>query len=150
VHEVFTKLIALDDKTVLEILTFVVAETLPCGSAMVEALGSMFNVDMAGSWTPDETFFTLLRDKETINAMVKHVGGKAAADARITDTGKKQKAYIVETLTQEKAEAWKPHYMQFPMEGYTKRSGISLIEKLKSVKKLYRNADVKGVSEVQS
>ena len=138
VHEIFSKLIALDDKTVLQILTFVTAETLPCGSEMVEALGDMLSVDMGKSWTPDEAFFTLLRDKETINAMVKHIGGKQAADSRITETGKKQKAYITEKLNDEKSKDWLPRYMRFPMQAYTKRGGIRAIEHFKSIRKHYR------------
>jgi len=136
-HEVFTKLLALDDKAVLKVLTFVVAETLPCGSKLVEALGHKFSVDMGQSWTPDDTFFALLRDKEAVNAMLKHVGGKAAADAHITETAKKQKSCIQEKLTQEKAKGWLPHYMQFPMKAYTKRGGISAIDHWKAVKKHY-------------
>lgn len=36
----------------------------------VEVLGSLLAVDMDQWWTPDETFFELLRNKETINAML--------------------------------------------------------------------------------
>ena len=69
------------------ILTFVVAETLPNGSAMVEVLGNVFDVDMSDHWSPCEAstsdntcrqsvFLDLHRDKEAINAMLKHIGGK--------------------------------------------------------------------------
>jgi len=80
-HAIFAKLISLSDAEVMTIQTFVIAETLPSGSAMVEVLGDMLNVDMAQSWSPDQTFFDLLRDKPAINAMLKQVAGKVTADA---------------------------------------------------------------------
>lgn len=65
-HAIFAKLIALSDEEVTTIQTFVIAETLPSGSAIVEVLGDMLTIDMAQSWSPDQTFFDLLRDKHAI------------------------------------------------------------------------------------
>ncbi len=96
--EVFAKLTALDDKTVMQILTFVVAETLPCGSAMVDTLGVSMKVDMQDHWTPEPCFFNLLRDKDAINGMVAEVAGKEAAAEHITSTAKTQKAVIAACL----------------------------------------------------
>ncbi len=97
-HAIFAKLIELDDASVNTILTFVVAETLPAGSAMVEVLGNMLSVDMADHWQPDQTFFDLFRDKEAINACLKHIGGKRVADAHISSTAKVQKNIIADYL----------------------------------------------------
>ncbi len=156
-HAIFAKLIELDDASVNTILTFVVAETLPAGSAMVEVLGNMLSVDMADHWQPDQTFFDLFRDKEAINACLKHIGGKRVADAHISSTAKVQKKIIADYLdgTREggKQEAgsatarqgskkatsgnWQPRYMAFPFGVYTKRGGIAAIDQWKAVKKFY-------------
>ncbi len=53
-YEVFAKLIALTDEQVTTIMTFIVVETLPNGSTMVEVLGEMLCVDMMESWSPDK------------------------------------------------------------------------------------------------
>ena len=144
-HTIFAKLEQLSDEEVMKILTFVVAETLPCGSAIVEGLGSMLCVDMAECWSLDDTstqsvFFDLLRDKEVINAMLKKVGGKATADAHISSTAKVQKNIIRDCLNGTRKGGktdWQPRYMDFPMRAYTKRGGIPAVEKWKAVKKHY-------------
>ena len=139
IYGLFAKLLELDDETVNTILTFVVAETLPCGSALVEVLGNLLSVEMSECWTPDEIFFGLLRDKEGMNAILKEVGGKAKADANITATAKVQKQLIQNCLkSDEKKKDWLPRYTEFPMRAYTKRGGIQAIDNWKAVKKHYR------------
>ncbi len=138
VHEIFAKLIELDDGNITRILTFIVAETLANGSAMVEVLGNMLSVDMAESWQVDETFLDLARDKEAINAMLKHIGGKRVADGNISATAKVQKKIIADYLdgTRQPHKAdWQPRYMDFPMRSYTKRGGIEAVDNWKAVKK---------------
>ena len=137
-HEIFAKLIALSDDEVSTILTFVVAETLPTASAMVEVLGDILSVDIADSWKPDDIFLTLLRDKEAINAMLKHIGGKRVADGNITATAKVQKQIIKDYLDGTRKGAkkdWQPRYMDFPMRSYTDKGDISAIDKWSEVKK---------------
>lgn len=126
VEDIFAKLAKLDDAKVMTILTFVVAETLQSGSAMVEALGSLLDVDMADHWKADETFFDLLRDKEAINAMLAEIGGKEVAKGNVTATAKVQRQIIRDVINgnngRKQAKDWQPRYMRFPMEGYTQRS----------------------------
>ena len=123
--DIFAKLIGMSDREVFEVLTYVVAETLESGSAMVETLGAMLKVDMAEYWNrEDETFLDLLRDKEAINAMLSEIGGKAVADGNVTGTAKAQKQIIGDFITgngREKNGDWQPCYMKFPMESYTER-----------------------------
>jgi ParB family transcriptional regulator, chromosome partitioning protein len=136
-YSVFAKLIALDDDSVTRILTFVVAETLPCGNAMVEALGKMLSVDMASHWQVDDAFFDLLRDKEAINAILKQVGGKRVADGNISTTAKVQKQIVRDYLDGNRNphnKDWQPRYMTFPMGLYTKRSGIDAVNNWNGVK----------------
>lgn len=75
-YAIFGRLLELSDEEVTRILSFVVAETLPCGSALVEVLGKSLDVDLADFWQPDQTFFDLLRDKSALNAILKQLGGK--------------------------------------------------------------------------
>ncbi|NOR63888.1 MAG: ParB/RepB/Spo0J family partition protein [Rhodobacteraceae bacterium] len=139
-HAIFAKLINLNDEEVITIQTFVIAETLPSGSAIVEVLGDMLNVDMAQSWKPDQTFFNLLRDKPAINAMLKQVAGKVTADAHISSTAKVQKQIIQDCLNgtrKGKKQDWQPNYMAFPMADYTKRGGIGAMTGWNAVKTNY-------------
>lgn len=138
----FAKLMKLDDEAVTRILTFVVAETLSAGSAMVEILGNILSVDMSENWSPDTTFLDLHRDKEAINAMLKHIGGKSVADGNISSTAKVQKKVIADYLdgtrqsqVKEGSANWQPRYMRFPFAAYTNRGGISAIKHWESVKK---------------
>lgn len=137
VIELFVKLLALDDETVTRLFTFVVAETLPCGSVLVEALGQIMETDMSNHWQPDETFFDLLRDKQAINAILKEVGGKVVADAHITSTAKIQKSVIRQHLDGTRKPYkpdWQPRYAQFPMRAYTKQGSIEAVERGKAIK----------------
>ena len=141
--EVFAKLLELDDAEVTRIFTFVIAETVPSGSALVEAVGQLLETDMSDHWTPDNTFFDLLRDKEAVNAMVKEIGGKATADAHLTSTAKVQKSVIRQHLDGTRKphrEDWTPRYAEFPMRSYTKRGGIEAIERGKAAKKALKAA----------
>ena len=129
-HAIFAKLITLDDEAVTRILTFVVAETLPSSTALVEILGNMFSVDMADHWQPDETFFGLLRDKQAINAMLHQVGGKSVAEGNITSTAKVQKQIIkdyLDSTRKPQKQDGQPNYMQFPMQTYTDKGGIAAV-----------------------
>jgi len=63
-------------------------------SAEVEAIGLLTKPDFGDYWSPDEAFFDILRDKPTINAMVKEIAGKSCADGAVTDTAKLQKQII--------------------------------------------------------
>ncbi|MGJ8531686.1 MAG: ParB/RepB/Spo0J family partition protein [Alphaproteobacteria bacterium] len=138
VYEVFAKLQSLTDEDVLKVLTFVVAETLASGSAMVELLGSLLNVKLADHWKPEDTFFDLFKDKQAINGALKQMGGKTVADAHITSTAKVQKdvmrQYLDGARKPQKAE-WMPNYMAFPMKGYTKRGGLDAVNRWSRVKK---------------
>ena len=84
VHAVFARLLGLSDAEVLSILAVLAAESLPCGSTLVEAVGNQLEIDPAENWSAEETLFDLLRDKQVINAIIKQVGGTASAKAVAT------------------------------------------------------------------
>lgn len=139
VVSLFIALLKLSDKEVMQALTFIMAETLQSGTSVVEALGCHLKVDMADYWKPDETFFTLLRDKAAINAMLRHIGGKKVADGNVTATAKIQKNIIQDFLkgeTRKKVEGWLPHYMKFPFKAYAKGRGGRLSDNVTRIKSL--------------
>jgi ParB family chromosome partitioning protein len=136
---VFARLLAKSDAEVLRVLTFLMAQSLPAGSAEVEALGHILEVDMGKWWTPDDAFLALLRDKPAINAMLAEVAGADVARARVTQTAKAQKDVIAAHIAgkgSRKSGGWLPRYMRFPMQGYTKRKGLPAIARWSAVKKL--------------
>jgi len=123
----------------MRVMAYVMAETLQAGTSVVEALGCHLKVDMADYWKPDDTFFTLLRDKTAINAMLRHIGGKNTADGNVTGTAKAQKNIIQDFLkgdNRKKVEDWLPHYMQFPFKPYVKGRGGRLSDNLARIKSL--------------
>ena len=139
VVELFARLMKLSDAEVLRVTAFVMAETLEAGTAVVEALGSFLKVDMSDYWRPDEAFFDLMRDKAAVNAMLRHIAGKAVADANVTDTAKVQKKIIRDFATgngRPKVECWLPHYMTFPFRAYTKGGGGRLSDNTARIKTL--------------
>ena len=143
VHEVFAKLMTQDDETVMQLLTYVVAETLQSGSALVEGLGCLLDVKLSHGWVADDTFFDLLRDKEAINAMLEEIGGKDVAEGNLTSIAKVQKQIIRDFMTGEGREhkpGWQPRYAAFPMRNYTARGGIAAIDQYQDVKELFEAA----------
>jgi ParB family chromosome partitioning protein len=119
---VFARLLALSDDDVLRVAAYVMAETLASGSAVVEALGVHFKVAPRGHWQPDETFFDLIREKATINAMLAEVAGKTVADSNLAERVKTQKQIIRDCLDgtngRIKVESWLPGWMEFPFRIY--------------------------------
>jgi len=122
--KLFAKMLTLSDDDVMQVLTLLMADSLDCGGSKVEAIGVLTGIDHAAWWTPDEAFFTLLRDKGVINAMLSEVGGKANATAYITATGKAQKEVIKNIISGEGRDApndvWRPRWAAFPAKAYRK------------------------------
>lgn len=125
---VFAQLLALSDEDVMRVLAVVMAETLAAGSAIVELLGALLNVDMAAFWQPDDAFFDLIRDREIDNAMLAEIGGKEVADGNLSEKVKTQKSIVRDFLSGEngrqKVDGWLPRWMKFPVECYTDRGGF--------------------------
>lgn len=132
------RLLNLTDKEVMRVLTCLVAETLPAGSVLVEMVGFLLAVGSTLSWTPDDAFFDLLRDKPAINAMLAEIAGKQTARIHLTETAKVQKEAIRHCLAgtggRKKVDRWLPRYFHFPMQGYTKRKGLPAVEQWNAIK----------------
>jgi len=119
---IFARLLELSDEDAARVLTFIMADSLEVGSEFVDLAGVHLGVNAASTWTADETFFDLLRDKRAISGMVADVAGKAVADANVSATGKVQKQIIRDCLNgtngRTRVEGWVPRWMAFPSRSY--------------------------------
>jgi len=121
---VYQRLTELGDDDVLKLLTVAVAETLAMGTGLVDALGGDLRVDALKDWQPDDTLFALIRDQDTLSAMLAEVAGEQTAGTHLTATGARKKEIIRNALAgknRPKKEGWKPRWMAFPQGQYTKR-----------------------------
>jgi len=142
--EIFAHLLTLEDADVLRVQAFCLCETLAFDSPEVEAIGLLTAPDFGDYWTPDDAFFDILRDKPTINAMVKEIAGKACADGAVTDTAKLQKQIIKNRMAGhgvEKASPdWLPRWAAFPAKPYKAVKGCAPAEASRGLEKLFSPA----------
>ena len=127
--DLFAKLLEMDDETVMRVMTLAMAVSLKSGSQTVEAVALTIPVDMAELWQPDEAFFSLLRDKRVINAMVADIAGDATAKAHLTDTAKKQREIILNRIagnSTKPAPDWRPCWMRPVPSSYLKDKKCSV------------------------
>ena len=60
------------------------------GVQVIDTLGAILTVDMAADRQHDQTFFALLKDRETVCAIFAEVIGTTAANSYLTETGTKK------------------------------------------------------------
>ena len=144
VCEVFARLITLEDADVLRVQAFCLCETLAVDSAEVEAIGILTGPDFGDYWTPDDAFFAILRDKPTINAMVKEIAGKSVADGAVTDTAKQQKQIIKNRMAghgvKDASPDWLPRWASFPAKPYKAVNGCAPAERSRRIDKMFKPA----------
>ena len=144
VCEIFARLLGLSDTEVFRIQAFCLAETLAVDSSEVEAIGLLTAPDFGAYWTPDEAFFSLLRDKPTIHAMVKEIAGKAVADGAVSDTAKVQKQIIKNRMAghgvKEAKPDWRPKWAEFPAKPYKSVDGCAPALASRRIEKLFKPA----------
>ena len=109
---VFHRLLKLRDADVLRIAAFAMAETLQSGSSVVDGFGTHAKVKTRDHWTPDAAFFELLRNRQSVNAMLADVAGKKLADTLVTAKLKDNKAALAKAAAE--VPAWCPGWMAFP------------------------------------
>ena len=125
---VFARLLDMPDGDVMRILAIVMAETLAAGTRLIDTLGATLKVDVGQHWQPDDTFFALLRDRESVAAVLIEVIGAKSAKSYLTESGSKKKAIVRKALAGDgrtKVDNWKPRYVTFPQTGYTKRAMVA-------------------------
>lgn len=146
--EILAHLLTLSDAEVMDVMAYVMAETLAGDTPLVEAIGNQLAVDMTKYWQPEQAFFDLLREKPTINAILKELGGKSVADGNVSATGKAQKAIIADFLEgrqgRKKISGWMPRFMQFPFKSYTKSGGIGIEDCWQEIAKYFKTAPSKS------
>ena len=144
VCEIFARLITLEDADVLRVQAFCLCETLAVNSSEVEAIGILTAPDFGDYWTPDDAFFAILRDKPTINAMVKDIAGKSVADGAVTDTAKQQKQIIKNRIAghgvKEASPDWLPRWAAFPAKPYKAIDGCAPAERARRIDKMFKPA----------
>ncbi len=116
--DVFAHLLTLSEADVLRIAAFFMAQSLQTGSDVVEDVGARLHADARATWQPDDTFFDLIRDRATVNAVVAEVAGEAVAKANIAEKAKTQKQIVRDCLAgsngRAKVEGWLPGWLEFP------------------------------------
>lgn len=116
--EVFSRLLTLGDADVLRVAAFFMARSLKAGSDVVEDAGVRFGADARLYWRADDTFFDLVRDRATVNALLADVAGESVARANIAEKAKTQKQITRDTLAgakgRAKADHWLPGWLAFP------------------------------------
>ena len=134
----FARLLEIPDRTVMEVLAIVMAETLSSGSCLIESIGLHVGIDMADYWVADDAFYSLIRDREVLTAVLREVGGDAVAQAHVAEKGKTIKGVINDFLTGENGRAkrdhWVPRWMAFPPTAYTERGGVATVAAANRVK----------------
>jgi ParB family chromosome partitioning protein len=142
VCEIFARLITLEDADVLRVQAFCLCETLAVDSSEVEAIGILTAPDFGDYWLPDDAFFAILRDKPTINAMVKEIAGKSVADSAVTDTAKLQKQIIKNRIAghgvKEASPDWLPRWAAFPAKPYKAIDGCAPAERARRIDKMFK------------
>ena len=127
----FARLLEIPDRTVMEVLAIVMAETLSSGSCLIESIGLHIGLDMADYWVADDAFYSLIRDREVLTAILREVGGDTVAQAHVAEKGKTIKGVINDFLTGENGRAkrdhWVPRWMAFPPSAYTERDGVATV-----------------------
>ena len=127
----FARLLELPDPVVLEVLALVMAETLASGTELIESIGVHMGVNMTDYWVADDAFYSLIRDREILTAILSEVGGTTAAQANANEKTKTIKGVINDYLTgengREKIGNWIPRWMAFPPSAYTERGGVAMV-----------------------
>jgi ParB family chromosome partitioning protein len=110
--QIFARLARLSEANLARVAAFVMAETLAVGSAVVDSVGVGAGIKPRDQWSPDETFYALLRDRDAVNGMLAEVANKKLADKSLTTKLKDQKAMLAK-LVLERPD-WAPGWMRFP------------------------------------
>lgn len=146
---VFLRLLDLPDPVLMDVIAIVMGESLASGSAVIEAVGSEIGIDMARTWWADDAFFSLLRDKEVLGALVAEVAGNAVASANDGEKAKVLKKIVRDHLDgtdgREKVTGWVPRWMRFPPSVYTARGGVGTVaaqERLEAARQQPEPSDV--------
>ena len=147
----FAVLLKMKDKEVLRCLTFLVSGSLPIGMPINEALSFIMTTDHAAHWSPDDVFFTLLRDKAVINHMLGEIGGKSLATAMLSESTRDQKEALVNRYRGHGVKVgvkdWGPRWMNTVPMGYSKTANNPFSEAWDQISGLFTKAGKKSAPD---
>jgi ParB family chromosome partitioning protein len=119
---VFATVANLPDEDLLPLVAIVMGETLEAGGEAIDLLGQLLKPEPSTLWEPDDAFFTLIRDRKVLVAILEEIAGHDVAEANQEASGKVLKAVIGDCLkgrnSRAKVEDWVPRWLQFPATTY--------------------------------
>jgi ParB family chromosome partitioning protein len=151
--ELFAALLKMTDAQVMQVLTFVMADTLAAGGPVVEAVAHLTETDIGKYWQADDAFFVLLRDKRAINAMVGDIAGKACAGSVLTETAKSQQQIIRNRIVGQGCKAvpdWRPAWMNVPPTSLVSGAKSLPADAWQQVQHLFGSVEQKAPEEKQA
>ena len=108
---VYQRLGKLKPEALTRLTAFIMAETLASGSDAVAIIGAEQKIDVRTNWTPDQTFFDLVRDRVSLNAMLADAAGKKKANKLVSAKAKDQRAALATAATAN--PGWSPAWLRF-------------------------------------
>jgi len=108
---VYQRLGKLKPDALIRLTAFIMAETLASGSDAVAIIGAEQKIDVRTNWTPDQTFFDLVRDRVSLNAMLADAAGKKEANKLVSAKAKDQRAALSTAATAN--PGWSPAWLRF-------------------------------------
>lgn len=128
----FQRLLDLPDKSCLDIVAMLMAESLACGSATLAHLGPLLGVDMGKWWRGDTVLPALVRDRELLLALLADVAGESVTRANGATRSTTLRMMLGDHLTHGNGraapEGWVPRWMAFPPGAYSARGGVPMID----------------------
>jgi ParB family chromosome partitioning protein len=122
VCEAFEALRGADLPSLLQLLAVVMAESLQARSCAVEHLASAWDLDFEATWQPDDAFFSLVRDRPTLAAMLAECATPAVAKANAAGTAKQLRTVLRDTINGANGRKanpdWRPRWMRRAFERY--------------------------------
>jgi ParB family chromosome partitioning protein len=109
--EVYQRLGKLKPDALIRLTAFIMAETLASGSDAVAIIGAEQKIDVRANWTPDQTFFDLVRDRASLNAMLADAASKKEANKLVSAKAKDQRAALATAATAN--PGWSPAWLRF-------------------------------------
>ena len=108
---VYQRLGKLKPDALIRLTAFIMAETLASGSDAVAIIGAEQKIDVRANWTPDQTFFDLVRDRASLNAMLADAASKKEANKLVSAKAKDQRAALATAATAN--PGWSPAWLRF-------------------------------------
>ena len=101
--------------------------------------------DLGDYWQPDEAFFSLLRDKRSINALLSDIARPSVAEGMITETGKAQREAIKNRLrgngVPKARPDWRPKWMQIPPARHIKSAPNCVADNWLAIAGLFKSIE---------